>query len=154
MAKLVVRGLRPSDIDVVAPQLRTADQIEVEACTKLAIHEALATAVRCSTMVWTIEVDGEAAGLFGVCPWSLLGGIGSPWMLGTPALERAPRSLTREGRRYIRRMLSPFPTLINYTDARNVKSIRWLRALGFVFDTEPVAYGLYGLPFFRFELRV
>lgn len=154
MARLIVREMRPGDLEAVAPRLREADRMEVEACTTLSMHDALATVINYSVSAWTIEVDGEPAGLFGVHPQSMLGGIGSPWMLGTPALETAASTLTREGRRYIRRMLDMFPTLINYTDVRNVKSIRWLRALGFSFDIAPQPYGLYGLPFYRFELRV
>jgi hypothetical protein len=151
-ANLIVRELRFGDIDAIAPNLRDADRLEVEACTALDMHEALSSCARSSALVWAIDIDGVPAGVFGAVPFSLLGGVGCPWLLGTPALERAPSSLTRQGRRYIRRMLSVFPGLTNYVDARNEKSIRWLRALGFNFDATPVPYGLYGLPFYRFQI--
>lgn len=152
-ARLTIRELRFGDIDAIAPHLREADRLEVEACTTLNMHEALSVASRSSTAVWAIDIDGEPAGIFGAAAFSLLGGVGCPWLLGTDALERAPSTLTRQGRRYIRRMLAMFPELTNYVDARNEKSIRWLRAIGFSLDIAPVAYGLYGLPFYRFELR-
>jgi len=153
VADLTVRELRFGDVDAIAPNLRVADRLEVEACTALDIHEALSTAARSSALVWAIDIDGEPAGIFGAVPFSLLGGVGCPWLLGTPALERAPSTLTREGRRYIRRMLAMFPELTNFVDARNEKSIRWLRALGFRLDAETTPYGLYDLPFYRFDMR-
>ena len=152
-ADLKVRELRFGDIDAIAPRLREADRLEVEACTTLDMHEALSTASRSSAAVWTIDIDGEPAGIFGAVPFSLLGGVGCPWLLGTDALERAPSTLTRQGRRYIRRMLAMFPELSNFVDVRNEKSIRWLRALGFHIEIKPTPYGLYGMPFYRFELR-
>jgi hypothetical protein len=152
-ASLVIREMRFGVVDAIAPSMRPADRAEVRACTTLNMHAALSEAARLSALVWTIDINGEPAGIFGCGAFSLLGGIGSPWLLGTAELERAPRSLTRQGRRYIRRMLDSFPELINFVDARNEKSIRWLRAIGMSLDPVPVPYGLYGLPFYRFELR-
>lgn len=152
-ARLTVRELRYGDVDTIAPRMRPADRVEVEACTTLDMHAALSMAARTSSQVWAIDIDNEPAGIFGCVPFSLIGGVGCPWLLGTDALERAPSSLTREGRRYIRRMLASFPELMNYVDVRNVKSIRWLRALGFSIDIAATPYGLYQLPFYRFEMR-
>jgi len=54
--------------------------------------------------------------------------------------------------KWVRRQSEKFSLLYNYVDARNVKSIKWLRWLGFQLD-EPAPYGVRGLPFHRFELR-
>ncbi len=50
-------------------------------------------------------------------------------------------------------MLDLFPHLQNYVDARNEISIRWLKWLGFRFDPKPVPYGIWGLPFLRFQME-
>lgn len=152
MAKLIVRAVREGDIEVIAAGLRTADRDEIHAT--LGDADALAVlqqgAAR-SALLWTIEVGGEAAGLFGVAPASE--DIGVPWMLGTYALERAPKQLTKLGRIYVTLMLNKYETLVNYVDARNLKSIYWLARLGFTVHAEPEAFGAFGMPFHRFGMK-
>lgn len=116
------------------------------------VRDALAESVLRSTKAWTWTADGEPIAIFGVAPVALLGGIGAPWLLGTDRVPRFPRVLVREGRRYVAEMLGLFPHLVNYVDARNVVSVRWLARLGFKVH-EPQPYGAAGLPFHRFEMR-
>jgi hypothetical protein len=49
-------------------------------------------------------------------------------------------------------MLSLFPVLENMVDARNTKSIKWLKRLGFTFGP-PLPHPHSGLPFYPFEMR-
>jgi len=100
----------------------------------------------------TALADGKLANMFGVSPINFVQGIGSPWMLATPEFDRHPRAVIRHCRRYIPPMLAVFPHLVNHVDARNVRSVAWLRWLGFeMHDPEP--YGPYGVPFHKFEMR-
>lgn len=110
----------------------------------------LATAVDRSTAVWVAD-DGEPVALFGVGALSLLQGVGTPWLLGTDRMWRHPRTLVVEGRRYLSTMRSLYPHLVNYVDARNDASIRWLKRLGFTLH-DPAPYGAMGLPFHKFEV--
>lgn len=152
MAKLIVRGVRAGDIEVIAADLRIADIEEIHGST--GHRDALAVMLQgaeASPLLWTIEVDGEPAGLFGVA--HAAPDVGVPWMLGTPALERAPKQLTKLGRQYVTLMLRKYATLLNYVDARSLKSVYWLACLGFTVNAEPEPYGAFGLPFHRFGMK-
>lgn len=146
-----MRNTRAGDVETIAANLRNADIEEIHGSTGrrdcLAIMRHGAEA---SDMLWTIEVDGEPAGLFGVTPAP---GFGVPWMLGTPALERAPKQLTKLGRAYVRLMNQKYATLLNYVDARSLKSVYWLARLGFTVQKETEPYGAFGLPFHRFGMQ-
>jgi hypothetical protein len=88
----------------------------------------------------------------GVVPVSMATGIGSPWMLGTDALDHLSRPLARIARRYFDEVARVYPVLENQVDVRNTASIKLLKWLGCSFD-EPRPYGAAGLPFMRFERR-
>jgi hypothetical protein len=104
-------------------------------------------------LCWSAFADGELACVLGVAPLSVVSGIGSPWMIGTPVLDRHQRVLVRQTPEYISKMLKAFPHLVNYVYAQNTTSVRWLRRLGFTLhDAEP--YGALGEPFHKFEMRV
>lgn len=151
MAKLIVRAPRADDIETIAANLRHADIEEIHGTLGhrdcLTVMQAGAQS---STLLWTIEVDGAPAGLFGVTPTP---DYGVPWMLGTPALERTPKQLTRLGRAYVRLMNDKYATLLNYVDARSLKSVYWLARLGFTVQKETEPYGVFGLPFHRFGMK-
>lgn len=153
MGKPVFRELRPGDIAYVADNMRAADRAEVTAMTgETDMRAALADGVLLSSHYWVLA-DGEIPmAIFGVAPLSLLGEMGSPWLLGTDRLERFPGTLVRDGRRYVRRMLGVYPHLVNFVDARNERSVRWLERLGFDVQA-PRPMGAAGLPFHRFEMR-
>jgi len=151
VAKLIVRPPRAGDIEAIAANLRTADIEEIHGVTGSRDYlSVLRAAAGLSDMLWTIDVDGEVAGLFGVSP---SGDAGAPWMLGTPALERAPKQLTKLGRAYVHLMSAKYATLLNYVDARSLKSVYWLARLGFTVQKETEPYGAFGLPFHRFGMK-
>lgn len=82
----------------------------------------------------------------------MLAGQGSPWLLGTTLLDQLPGHLTRSAKTYLSQMQDQYPHLMNYVDARNVRSVRWLRRIGFT--VHPAApYGFAGLPFHLFEMK-
>jgi hypothetical protein len=146
-----VRAVREGDVEFIAANLRNADVEEIHGSA--GHRDCLAvmrTGAETSDLLWTIEVDGEPAGLFGVTPAT---GFGVPWMLGTPALERAPKQLTKLGRAYVRLMSQKYATLLNYVDARSLKSVYWLARLGFTVQKETEPYGAFGLPFHRFGMQ-
>lgn len=154
MNRGIFRDLLPGDIAYIAENLRKADRQEVIAATgATSMKEAIAEAVLRSSHCWTGALpDGEPVTIFGVAPVALLGSVGSPWMLGTERMFDFPRVLMGEGRRYLTRMLRLYPHLVNYVDARNARSVRWLARVGFTVH-EPQPFGEAGLPFHRFEMR-
>lgn len=146
-----MRSVREGDIEAIAANLRKADIEEIHGTLGhrdcLSVMRAGAQA---SALLWTIEVGGEPAGLFGVAPAP---DCGVPWMLGTPEIERAPKQLTKLGRTYVRLMSDRYATLLNYVDARSLKSVYWLARLGFTVQKETEPYGVFGLPFHRFGMN-
>lgn len=153
MADVAIRAPRRADIAALVTNLRSLDRQELEASHGGDLHNAVRHALHISRHRWAVEVNGQLALLGGVATVSLLNDVGSPWLLGTTVLDTVPGALTRIGLRYRDVAKSLYPHLISYVDARNVKSIRWLKRLGFNVDDQPVPYGPRGMPFCKFELR-
>lgn len=152
MADVLIRPTEPGDAARLFANLRTSDLAECRAYGHPDIAASIASCVDRSVLCWTGLVDGELAAIIGVAPVNMLTGVGSPWMLGTPVLDRHQRVLVRMTPEYISRMLKAFPHLVNYVHAKNTTSVRWLRRLGFTLH-EAVPYGPLGEPFHPFEMR-
>lgn len=153
MADVLIRPTQPGDADTLFDNLRPADMAECLAYGDPDVLGGIRDSIRRSMLCWTADIDGELVAVLGVVPLNFIGGIGSPWMLGTTALDRHARVLVRETPDYIARMLRAFPHLINYVHADNTTSVRWLRRLGFTLH-EPAPHGPLGALFRRFELKV
>lgn len=148
-----MRAPTAADIEHLAANLRECDRQELLASHGGDLLGAVRHAVKISTHCWAMHVGGQLVLIGGAAPLSLLGGIGSPWMLGADHLDRAPGALTRMAVQYRQVCLTAYPYLVNFVDARNVKSIRWLKRIGFTVAEHPVPYGVHGMPFYKFELR-
>jgi hypothetical protein len=88
--------------------------------------------------VFSILVDDKVSGVFGIAQGHS-DCCGVPWMLGNDNLVTIPRDLIVESRHWVAHFNRLYLHLENYVDDRNVVSIRWLKALGFVFDKDPIA---------------
>lgn len=151
-AEVLIRPTEPGDAARLFANLRPSDLAECQAYGQADIGAGIEASVRRSALCWTGLVDGEVAAILGVAPLNILTGMGSPWMLGTPLVDRYQRVLVRSTPEYIARMLKAFPHLVNFVHARNTTSVRWLRRLGFTLH-EAVPFGPLGEPFHPFELR-
>lgn len=154
MVEVTVVATEDWHIAALVADMREADIDEVTASVGGDLGRIVRASVDASVGPRTALIDGEVACIFGVAPLGgMLGSTGAPWMLGTRLLDRHPGALMRHCRRYVAEMLALYPRLINFVDARNVRSIRWLKRLGFTFH--PAApYGVAGLPFHRFEMGI
>ncbi len=149
-----VRLVRPGarDLCLIAQHLRQADRQELAAVHgwDIDLLGCLQTAVSASEESFVALAGDEPIAVFGVAPVSLLGGLGCPWMLGTDTLDRHGRAIVTLSREHVARWGDRYACLFNYVDARNLRSIAWLRHTGFV--VWPAApHGLHGEPFHRFE---
>lgn len=153
MRDVLIRQTIPGDAEALFDNLRPADMAECVAYGVPDICEAIRDSVKRSMLCWTVFIDGELAAIMGASAINFIGGVGSPWMLGTPVLDRNARILMRETPDYIARMLRAFPHLCNFVHAENVTSVRWLRRLGFTVH-HPEPYGRFGALFHCFELKV
>lgn len=152
MADVVIRPTQPGDAAMLIANLRPADLAECQAYGRGDIGAGIESSVARSMLCWSGFIDGELAAILGVAPVNALGGIGSPWMLGTPVLDAHSRVLVRAVPEYIAKMLNAFPHLVNFVHTKNTTSVRWLRRLGFTLH-EPVPYGAPGELFHPFEMR-
>ena len=142
----------PEDVELLIENLREADRQELIASDGDPA-EAIRRSVRESAWAVAIWLDGGFAAITGVAPIDgLLGSRASPWMLGTPHVDRYPSALVRVGRQYCDVMLQQYPHLLNFVDTRNTRSIRWLRRLGFTIHPAHV-FGGRTHPFHLFEMR-
>lgn len=151
-ADVLIRVSEPGDAAILCANLRPADRDECDAYGHADLGASLEANIRRSVLCWTGLVDGRLAAVIGVTPLNLLAGVGSPWMLGTPVLDRHHRILVRRTPDYIASMLQVFPHLVNFVHARNLTSVRWLARLGFTVHP-PVPYGPCGELFHPFEMR-
>lgn len=152
-----VRFATPEDVDAIEPWLRPADVDELIAASGPDVRGQLLEAIQMSNgrlgqMSFAAEHEGKIVALFGFVPAGALSERAFPWLVGRPELSRIPGMLKRLSLRYCGVTLEEYPLLVNYVDARNTLSVRWLRSIGF--DIHPAErFGVAGLPFHRFEMR-
>jgi hypothetical protein len=151
----------PSEQDILdlAANLRPADCAELQAVCDLTPLAAVRESLRWSAPGFvfaahvrvTPDQERQLLGIGGAACSAADAVVGVPWLLATPLLDRYAKSLTREARAELRRMLRRWPLLSNLIDARQTAAIRWLAALGFEMrEAEALKPGL---PLLRFELR-
>jgi hypothetical protein len=117
-------------------------------------YRALRSALDRSVAAWTGMLGDMPVCMFGVCPvGDFLSGVGAPWFLSSPELQRYRIYFLKRNREFLQKMLDIFPLLIDFVDVRHVRAIRWLKWLGFTVEREPVPFGPFGMPFYKFEKR-
>lgn len=145
----------PGHVDIIAARARAADIAELWATSRTTPRQAMERGLAASVQPWVGLFDGEPVCMFGASPFSILGGMGIAWMIGSDALDRisVQKALLRYSRDVVEHLQDQFPTLLyNFVDQRNEAAIRWLRWLGFEF-CDPIPYGEDGLPFLPFYRR-
>lgn len=137
-----------SHIGRIANRMRPADVAECRALGKEP-KAALRAAYAASSLSWTAMLEGRPEAMFGLACHDLMGGVGSPWLLGTEAVPKGARHLVRWGPHFVAAMQREYPRLENAVAAENAPAVRLLEALGFDIETETVVIG--GMPFRRFS---
>lgn len=146
-----VRPYRPGDEVELIAMMRDADRREIAAASMRSPGEAVPLAIAHSEKTWTGFLAGRLAFIGGVTAPSALSGTRRPWLLGTTAIDRHPAAFMRHCRRWMPKVRRQFPRLENHVDARAGKTVKWLRALGFVIHPDE-PYGLCRRPFHRFTM--
>lgn len=136
----------------IAKNMRPEDAEEVWASDRQTPEEALLEGLERSDLCWTGFVDDRPAMMFGVAPLTILAGQGAPWLLGTNEVLKVKKKFILECGHYISKMSESYPHLINFVDARNKISIRWLGRMGFEIKP-PIPIGRDGEMFHPFEMR-
>lgn len=141
------------DVEILAPQLRRGDVEEIYAQSLRGPRDGLLLSLKVSTHAWSGWAGNELVCMFGCGPRNLAFGIGSPWLLASPALEDHAVAFLRRNRKILNEITATYCRLENWVDVRNTTAIRWLEWLGFTI-LDPVPYGPLGLPFHPFVLEV
>jgi len=145
----------PYDCEELAQNLRPADRQEVAAAYgHSGTAEEIAGYVAASADAWVCHTADGLMCLFGVARWrgsSALSPVGIPWMLGTSIVSRNASDLIRSTRAYLAEMRKDYPLLVNFIDARNEPSLRYMRACGATINA-PAPYGVEHRAFHRFSL--
>lgn len=151
------REATQADIVELVPRLRQADIDECEAMFgKGSVLSTTMHGLRGGSVAFVAVRDGITIAVFGVGPCEDLGedhDIGVPWMVGTNELDKCGRELMAEARSCLKIWHRFYPTLMNVVDARNTKSIRWLKRLGFTLRA-PEPMGVGGLLFHPFDRTI
>lgn len=137
--------------EAVADRLRPEECVEVRAASDDSPLEAVLRGYLDSDLCRVALLGAEPLCIWGVRRenwyWRRV------WLLGTDAVPKHRMTFLRASRRFLPRVLERFPHLRNWCDASYVKSLRWLKWLGFtIYPAE--AYGSQGLPFCRLEIHL
>ena len=139
-------------IEEILARVRQADVEEFLATNGWGPRRVMEFGLKTSTFSCAGLINGRVITIFGVAPGSMIGGTGIPWLVGTDDLEKYQRTFLRRCRKVVNAMLTVYPYLENYVDARNHVAKTWLKWLGFELENA-APYGLHGLPFHRFHME-
>lgn len=138
---LFIRDAMPGDTWLILPNVRQPDVDELAALGATP-EDCIRTGLEFPAHIAFIY--DEPAAVFGVTEQN---GVRVPWAVFTTAIDRHPLIFLRGSKRIADTWEGP---LLNYVDARNVLTIKWLKWLGFEVDeSEPL--GINGELFHRFH---
>ncbi len=120
--------------------MRLADVRECWAANHYAPYDALKHSLYHTMNPRTALYNGNVICIWGVGKLSYLSKEGIPWMLTSHLVDEHYRKFLKEGPRLVKDMQKEAVILTNMIDARNKKSIRWIKWLGFIVH-DPVPFG-------------
>lgn len=124
----------------MAPRLRALD------CREVRAHEDPLEVIRgtlaVSSQAWCWLIAGEPACMFGTSTRSLVGDRAFVWLLATDAINCDRRTFWLGSKLAVRHLLSTFPALEGWVDARFEPSVRWLEKLGFRLGEPDFTHGI------------
>ena len=127
-----VRESVKTDQTDLAPRLREADQVELDAHNVTA-ELALGMGFTFSKPCLTIEHEGKPIGMFGVTPVDGVDEVGQVWLLGSDEINDIRVQFLRESKRWLTEISKDYEMLCNVVHEGNTLHHRWLKFLGFSF---------------------
>ena len=127
----------PVHVGPIASRMRAADVIECAAMGH-SPRQALRAGLLSSSLCLTAMVDRRPEAMFGLVVTNALCGEGSPWMLGSVAIYRHPRTMLRWGPRILSAMFDSTPVLENLVAEDNHRAVRFLKRIGFTIGKEVI----------------
>lgn len=131
-SKVTVTDSLLEDVYVLIPLLRREDVREIKALGHTA-EQSLLNGFIYSDKCYTVRVDNEIAGMFGISNYNQPKGFASIWFLGSDKTKTIPRDWLVLGKKYIKEFLTTYDLIGGWIDSRQKLHIRWLQAMGFSF---------------------
>lgn len=144
-----IRAANCCDAEALAPFLRVADLLEIEAALGVSPRVVLLCGVQASDPCYAVVDGSSILALFGVVPMAGKPDTGSVWLLAAEDFAARSSFIVRWSKSWIARLHERYRVLTNYVDARNEVHLRWLRWCGFVFVRRIEHFGVMGLPFYE-----
>jgi hypothetical protein len=141
------------DIEDLRRNMRDMDRREIAALTPhRTVNDALVSILDEGNLSFTArDDDGDLVAIFGIYEPTALGSAASPWLLGTEILFKHTRDLVLLSREAVQAWSRKYDVLHNVVWAQNVKSIRYLKAVGFTFSDLKTAPRT-GAEYYEFEM--
>ena len=132
----------------LAPKMRQSDKQEIWSAGRFTPTSGLHMSLEISgEHAYTLKLDEEVVGIFGVAPCKEQPDIGIVWLMGADNMTTNKKSFYKVSQEYLKKFLEMYKTVFNYVDDRNVSSSKWLESLGFKnLGTEP-KFGMDEIPF-------
>ena len=144
------RAAKADDVYVLYPKIREVDVEEVKATIGLNIKDGLMASYETSDETYTMVADdGDLVGMFGLTKTAdpLISVV---WMLCTERLPQYSKTFIKLSKQWVIEQNKKHSILMNYVDARNITSIKWLKHLGFVLIKRVEQFGIGKKPFYEF----
>ena len=142
----------PLHFNELAQRMREVDRKEIYASSGNLPKDVCDAAWGLDKEAKVALVGGRVVCIFGVVQVSALPTIGVPWLLGTDLMDDVPKDLCKHSVKHLNKFKKKYDVMVNYVDARNKTTVKWLQWLGFSVEL-PASFGYLGLPFHRFEMR-
>ena len=132
----------------LAPKMRQSDKQEIWSAGRFTPTSGLHRSLEISgEHAYTLKLDEEVVGIFGVAPCKEQPDIGIVWLMGADNMTTNKKGFYKVSQEYLKKFLEMYKTVFNYVDDRNVSSSKWLESLGFKnLGTEP-KFGMDEIPF-------
>ena len=153
MVEYTIRAAGLADAVELAERMQPVFRDEIQAMSaRTPIAEAVQSWLK-SRVCRAARADGALMCVYGSSPVGGLSSTGIVWMLATDTLSAHALRFLRQSREELADLTAGYDRVLNWCDARNTVSVRWLAWLGF--DIEPaIRIGVEQRPFHRFTLEV
>ena len=132
----------------LASKMRASDKQEIWSAGRFTPTSGLHRSLEISgEHAYTLKLDEEVVGIFGVAPCREQPDVGIVWLMGADNMTTNKKGFYKVSQEYLKKFLEMYKTVFNYVDDRNVSSSKWLESLGFKnLGTEP-KFGMDEIPF-------
>ena len=129
---IAIREARGSDVNDLAPRLRSDDLEEIRALSGRPALAVLGEAFVESEKCFAVEYKGRVAALMGVVPSPHCQNprLGVVWLLGSDDVAIFGYSMTKWARSWLRELIQGYDVLGNIVSESNVTHVRFLRRIG------------------------